>query len=66
MFAFLKSIVLGSVLAFVVSLFIGSGGSHGGMLNVRGYTIEGVHFYWSWALFVAGAGLSFLLFMLME
>lgn len=66
MFAFLKSIALGAALAFIVSLFIGSGGSHGGILNVRSYTIEGFQFYWSWALFVIGAGLSFLLFILME
>ena len=35
MFAFLKAVVLGIFLALIVSLFIGSGGSSGGMLNVR-------------------------------
>jgi hypothetical protein len=64
--AFLKSIVLGAVLAFVVSLFMGSGGTSGGMLNVRSYTIEGVQFYWSWALFVIGTGLSFGILLLMD
>lgn len=66
MFAFLKSIVLGAVLAFIVSLFIGSGGASGGMLNVRSYTIEGFSFYWSWALFVIGTALSFGILLLME
>jgi hypothetical protein len=61
-----KSIVLGAVLAFIVSLFIGSGGSTGGMLNVHHYTIEGFGFYWSWMLFVIGTGLSFGIFMLMS
>ena len=66
MFALLKSLVLGAVLAFIVSLFIGSGGSSGGMLNVRSYTIEGVQFYWSWMLFVLGSALSFGILLLME
>ena len=66
MFAFLKAVALGIFLAFIVSLFIGSGGSSGGMLNVRSITIEGFHFYWSWALFVVGTGLSFGIFLLMD
>lgn len=66
MFAFLKAIVLGAVLAFVVSLFIGSGGSSGGFLNVRHVAIEGYQFYWSWALFLIGTGLSFGIFLLMD
>ena len=41
MFALLKAIPIGIVLAFVVALFIGSGGSSGGMLNVRLVAIEG-------------------------
>jgi hypothetical protein len=66
MFAFLKAIVIGIVLAFVVSLFIGSGGSTGGMLNVRHVTIGDFSFYWSWALFLIGTGLSFGIFMMMD
>jgi hypothetical protein len=66
MWELLKSIVLGAVLAFIVSLFIGSGGSTGGVLNVRHYVIEGVGFYWSWMLFVAGTALSFGLMLMMK
>lgn len=66
MFAFLKAVVLGIFLAFIVSLFIGSGGSSGGMLNVRSVTIEGFQFYWSWALFLIGTGLSFGIFLMMD
>ena len=66
MFAFLKAVALGAFLAVIVSLFIGSGGSSGGLLNVRLVTIEGFQFYWSWALFVVGTGLSFGIFLLME
>jgi hypothetical protein len=66
MIALLKAIVLGLVLAFVVSLFIGSGGSSGGLLNVYDVAIQGHHFYWSWPLFVVGTGLAFGLFLLLE
>ena len=66
MFAFLKALVLGIFLAVIVSLFIGSGGSTGGMLNVRQVAIEGYQFYWSWALFLIGTGLSFGLFLMMD
>jgi hypothetical protein len=66
MFAFLKAVALGIFLALIVSLFIGSGGSDGGMLNVRAVTVQGYQLYWSWALFLIGTGLSFVLFLLME
>ena len=52
MMAFLKAMALGLFLALLVSLFIGSGGSSGGMLNVREVVFEGYRFYWSWALFL--------------
>jgi len=66
MFALLKAIALGIFLALIVSLFIGSGGSSGGMLNVRQVAIADVEFYWSWALFLIGTGLSFGIFLIMD
>ena len=66
MIAFLKAVALGIFLALIISLFIGSGGSSGGMLNVREVTIEGYSFYWSWALFLIGTGISFGLFVMMD
>lgn len=66
MVALLKAIVLGAVLAFIVSLFIGSGGSSGGLLNVRHVAIEGHAFYWSWPLFLVGTGLSFGIFLMLD
>ena len=66
MMAFLKAMALGLFLALLVSLFIGSGGSSGGMLNVREVVFEGYRFYWSWALLVIGTGLSVGLFLRME
>jgi hypothetical protein len=66
MIALLEAIVLGFVLAFVVSLFIGSGGATGGLLNVHSVAFQGYDFYWSWPLFLIGTGLAFGLFLLLE
>lgn len=66
MFRFLKSMALGIVLAFVVSLFVGSGGSSGGLLNVRLVDAGDFEFYWSWPLFLAGTALAYGLLLLME
>ena len=66
MFAFLKAVALGIFLAAIVSLFIGSGGSSGGMLHVRQVAIQGFDFYWSWPLFLVGTGLSFGIFLMMD
>lgn len=61
-----KAILLGIFLAFIVSLFIGSGGSTGGLLNVRYVNVADYHFYWSWALFVVGTMLAFGILVLMD
>lgn len=66
MISFLKAVVLGAALAFLVSLFIGSGGSTGGVLGIRQVAVADFQFYWSWALFVVGTGLCFGLFLLMD
>ena len=36
------------------------------MLNVRSVIVEDFQFYWSWALFLIGTGLSFGIFLLMD
>jgi len=66
MFAFLKALVLGAALAFILSLFMGSGGTSAGLLNVHEVAVQGYHFYWSWPLFVIGTALSFGIFILMD
>jgi len=66
MFAFLKAVALGIFLALIVSLFIGSGGSSGGLLHVRDVTVQGYGFYWSWPLFVIGTAISFGIFVMMD
>ena len=66
MFAFLKGLIVGLVLAFAIAGLIGHGGGTGGMLHVQPYVIEGFRFYWSWALFVVGTGLGWGIFLLLE
>jgi hypothetical protein len=66
MFAFLKGVVVGLVLAFVVAGLIGHAGGTGGILHVRHMAIQGFRFYWSWALFVFGTGLGWFIFLLLE
>jgi len=66
MIALLKGLIPGGILSFIVSLFIGSGGSSGGFLYVHQVTLVGYNFYWSWPLFIAGAALSGVLFLMMD
>lgn len=66
MFAFLKAVVLGAILSFVVSEVIGHAGSTGGMANIHHYTVQTFHFYWSWVLFIAGTALAFVILIMME
>lgn len=66
MFALLKAMVLGIFLNGLVSLFIGSAGSSGGLLNVRHVAVQGVEFYWSWPLFLAGTLLAWALLLMMD
>jgi hypothetical protein len=71
MIKLLKAIPLGILLTVIVCLFMGSGGSSGGVLNVHRYHIDisqiGVDFrmYWSWVLFVASTGLAWALMLMM-
>lgn len=58
MIALFKAIPLGVLLTLVVAMFIGSGGSSAGVLNVFGFTVEGFRLYWSWMLFCAATGLA--------
>ena len=71
MIAFLKAIPFGIFLTLLVSLFIGSAGSSGGMLNIFRFDVIirelGLNFdlYWSWALFLIGTGLSWAILYMM-
>lgn len=64
-----KSIPFGIFLTILVCLFIGSGGSTGGVLNIRSFHVEfldyNVKLYWSWAMFVCGTALTWFILLMM-
>lgn len=64
--AFLKALIPGFILTFVVCLIIGSNGSSAGFLNIHRVSPADIDFYWSWPLFMASTGLSWGLFWMME
>jgi len=72
MIAMLKAIPFGIFLTLVVALFIGSGGSSGGMLHVFPFDVEvaeislDLRLYWSWTLFLGGTGLAFAILLMMD
>lgn len=65
----IKSIPFGIFLTILVCLFIGSGGSTGGVLNIRSFHVEAMDFnvklYWSWAMFICGTALTWFLLLMM-
>jgi hypothetical protein len=72
MTAMLKAIPFGIFLTLIVALFIGSGGSSGGMLAIYPFDLEvaeiglDVRLYWSWTLFLASTGLAFAILLMMD
>lgn len=48
--SFLKSLLPGTVVTYLVAGAIGHGHSTGGVLNVYRESIHGMDFYWSWPL----------------
>lgn len=65
MVALFKALPFGILLTIIVALFIGSGGSTGGVLAVRHVEVMDIEFYWSWYLFVGGTGLTWVLLLMM-
>lgn len=64
--AFVKALIPGLILTLIVATIIGSNGSAGGFLDIHLTAIEGHKFYWSWPLFIAGTGLAWGIFAMME
>ncbi|MEO5707649.1 MAG: hypothetical protein ABIT10_01245 [Alteraurantiacibacter sp.] len=69
MIKLVKALPFGIFLTILVCLFIGSGGSTGGALNIFNFHIEAMDFdvklYWSWAMFIGGTGLSWVILFMM-
>ncbi|GGC19675.1 hypothetical protein GCM10011371_04220 [Novosphingobium marinum] len=64
--AFLKGLIPGFLLTFVVAGIIGSNRSNGGWLSIEHIYYQGHDFYWSWPLFLIGTGISWAIFAMME
>lgn len=72
MIAFFKAVPFGAFLTILVALFMGSGGTTGGMLEIfrvdvyfPEYGID-FDFYWSWMLFIGGTLLTFVLLLMID
>lgn len=66
MVAVIKAFVPGSLLTWIVCLFIGSAGSSGGFLRIYPVALGDHHLYWSWPMFMFGTVLAWALLTLME
>jgi len=66
MFTFLKGLFAGAVMAFAGAAVAGRLSDSGGILHVFHFEFEGMRLYWSWALFVLGTALGWLMFTLVE
>jgi hypothetical protein len=64
--SFLKGLIAGTILTLVVAGIFGANGQSAGVLFVHGADFQGYHFYWSWPLFVAGSGLGWFIFSILE
>ena len=56
--AFIKGLVPGLILTFVLAGILGSNGQSAGWLDVHSIFIEQVRFYWSWPLFIVSTALG--------
>lgn len=59
---FIKALVPGSILTFVVCAVLGAGHSKGGWLNIQAYYVQDHRFYWSWVMFAIATGLTWMLY----
>lgn len=64
--AFIKALVPGALLSWLVSVAISGGGSTGGILSIHKLEIMHHQMAWSWPLFLAGTFLAWALLMMMD
>ncbi|MES2699918.1 MAG: hypothetical protein V4647_09940 [Pseudomonadota bacterium] len=69
MVTMVKALPFGIFLTILVCLFMGSGGSTGGVLNIFSFHIEAMDFdvklYWSWAMFICATLLAWAIMFMM-
>jgi len=66
MTALIKALLPGAFLSWIVSTFLGTKGSTGGLLHIRHTSIAGTEIYGSLTLFIIGTALAWAIFMMME
>jgi cell division protein FtsX len=66
MIALVKALLPGIFLSWIVSTFVGSRGSSGGLLHIQHFDIAGHHFLGSWTLFIIGTALGWAIFKMMD
>lgn len=64
--SFVKALIPGSILTFVLCIILGTNHTSAGWLNVHRLTIQSYDLYWSWPLFLLATGLAWALFWMME
>ena len=63
---FLKALIPGALLTWIVSSIIGKNGGRGGVLDIHRIMIDDHAVAWSWPLFLAAVGLAWLVFKITE
>jgi hypothetical protein len=63
---FIKALIPGGVLTWVIALILGSNHSKGGWLDIYRVSPGGIDFYWSWPLFVATTCIAWAIFAMMD
>jgi hypothetical protein len=66
MIAFVKGLVPGILLTWIVCSLVGATGSSGGMLHIFQGEVDRHTIYFSWPLFFGSTGLAWLIFTLLE
>ncbi|APE27228.1 hypothetical protein [Aurantiacibacter gangjinensis] len=72
MVVFFKALPFGIFLTLIIALFMGSGGTSGGVLAIFPFNVTipeigiDMTLYWSWNLFLASTALAFAILFLMD
>lgn len=66
MSALIKALIPGMFLSWIVSTFVGTKGSSGGLLHIQHFTLAGTELHGSWTLFIIGTALAWAIFKMME
>lgn len=64
--SFVKALIPGLILTFVICIILGSNGQSGAWLDIHRVSIQGYNVHWSWPLFLASTGISWGIFWMME